>query len=70
LVAGVLGPGGWILETSFARARRGLCGLAPEPARDVERRQFRDRFDVSIAEAAGWLDWAIDYRDMLVHCSR
>jgi hypothetical protein len=69
----VLALNGWILtQTSFGAVRGALTNLSPSPQRDVERKQVRQVIEDAITNAgpAGWLDWTLHYRHMLVHRAR
>lgn len=71
-IHGVLALGGWIVSASFGTARGALKNLNPDPAKDVDRKEFRNALNAVIASAGpnGWLEWSLAYRHTLVHRAR
>ncbi|MCW5983542.1 MAG: hypothetical protein KIT09_35955 [Bryobacteraceae bacterium] len=62
-----------ILRADFSRARNVLkSGCTPTKQAESRLRSFGGRLEANIANAGpdGWLEWTLDFRNMLVHRGR
>lgn len=74
VIIGVAGLRANILRSSFRILRERVLARLPQPVNDGQRvqREFAAAFKSLIVAAGpdGWLEWALDFRHMLVHRGR